>query len=440
MPSNIADRFSKIPKLTTDLTGEELLIVSKQTVPKKTHNAKTETLREFHTARARADNVDSIVSFGGGIKGTGKPANPLQLDADWLSGLYLRVPSNLAITSVGDRVTRYLPISRKTLFTHNYIDTTFKSNQPPSVTLEPTGELRVTAPGRSSTLHVSYGRWSVDKDLKSEQIIERDIRPSEGLPIGDGNNNLYDYEILEVFGSSASAALVLGQTISTGEKNLYYYTITDGSLAERSFTNGYLIGTATSAIGQKILKGSCVVFSNSAGAFLMVLSNSGDANAPLDVEVFTLTLNDTIDVVTMTKRSGWTINSYVGLSSGQTDLRIFDSFLGASTAKVALSNDGTHTASLTAPIGNKSQFIQIQQDPNNFDDITLYFRGYALITKGSNKFKYNYDIAYKLTLTRTAASAVALPSYLGNKPTLTAASTINNLRNTIVNHPDNLNP
>ena len=440
MPSNIADRFSKIPKLTTDLTGEELLIVSKQTVPKKTHNAKTETLREFHTARARADNVDSIVSFGGGIKGTGKPANPLQLDADWLSGLYLRVPSNLAITSVGDRVTRYLPISRKTLFTHNYIDTTFKSNQPPSVTLEPTGELRVTAPGRSSTLHVSYGRWSVDKDLKSEQIIERGIRPSEGLPIGDGNNNLYDYEILEVFGSSASAALVLGQTISTGEKNLYYYTITDGSLAERSFTNGYLIGTATSAIGQKILKGSCVVFSNSAGAFLMVLSNSGNASAPLDVEVFTLTLNDTIDVVTMTKRSGWTINSYVGLSSGQTDLRLFDAFLGASTAKVALVNDGTHTASLTAPVGNKSQFIQIQQDPNNYDDITLYFRGYALISKGSNKFKYNYDIAYKLTLTRTAASAVALPSYLGNKPTLTAASTINNLRNTIVNHPDNLNP
>lgn len=440
MPSNIAERFSKIPKLTTDLTGEELMIVSKQTVPKKTHNAKTETFRQFHTVRVRDDNVSDIVSFGGGVKGTGKPANPLQLDAEWLSGLYLRIPSNLAITAVGDRVTRYLPISRKSHFTHNHIDVNTQSKQPPAITLEPTGELRIIAPGRLSTIQSSYGRWSVDKDLKSEQIIERGIRPTTGLPNGDGYSNLYDYDIHEVFGSSASATLALAQINSTGVKNIYYFPIADGSLAERSFGEGYLIGGATSAIGQKILNGSCVTFTNSAGAFLMILTNSGNANAPLDVEVFTLSLNDTTNTITMTKRSGWTINSYTGLSTGQPDLRLFDAFIGAASAKVALVNDGTHTATLNAPMGSKSQYITIQQDPFNLDDITLYFRGYALISKGGNQFKYVYDIAYKLTLTRTAASAVGLSSYLGNKPTLTAASTINNARNTIVNHPNNLNP
>lgn len=440
MPTNKAERFSQIPKQTTDLTGEELMIVSKQTIPKKTHNVKTETFRQFHTTRVQADNVSDIVSFGGGIKGTGKPANPLQLDAEWLSSLYLRIPSNLAVSSVGDRVTRYLPISRKSHFTHNHIDLNTRSKQPPAITLEPTGELRITAPGRQSTIQVSYGRWSVDKDLKSEQIIERGIKPTEGIPKGDGYSNLYDYDIHEVFGSSASATLALAQINSTGAKNIYYFPLVDGSLSERSFGEGYLLSPATDTLGQKILNSSCVTFTNSAGSFLMLLNNHGNANAPLDVEVFTLTLNDTTNTATLVKRSGWTINSYVGLSTGQPDLRLFDAFLGASTSKVALVNDGTHTASLTSPTGLKSQFITLQQDPTNLDDITLYFRGYALLEKAGNRFKYNYDIAYKLTLTRTSASAVGLSSYLGNKPTLTAASTINNLRNTIINHPTDLNP
>lgn len=440
MPTDKAERFSQIPLHDADLTGEELLIVTKQTVPKKTHNAKTSTLQKYHTDKVRADNTSDIVSFGGGIKGTGKPANPLQLDGEWLGALFLKVPTNLTISSIGNRVTRYLPISRKSLYSHNHLDLANLSKQPPAVTIEATGELRIVAPGKQSTITVSYGRWGEDRDLKSEQIIERAIKPTTGLPLGNGINNLYQYQIYEVFGTTSTGTLALVRNITNGQMVICYYPLVEGSLAERAFGEGFVLTDATSTLGQNLLAGSSAIFRNSFGTYLMTLNNHGNASIPLDVEVFAVTLNDVTMTASLTKRNGWTINSYAGLSIGQPDLRLFDGFLGAGSSKVALVNDGSHTASLASPLGNKSQFITVLQDPNNIDDTTFYFRGYALLNRSGYQFKYNYDIGYKLTLTNTSAAAVALASYMGSKPTLNANSTINNQRRTIINHPDSLYP
>ena len=85
MPTDKTERFSQMPEHTAELTGAELMVVSKQTVPNKTHNATTATFNQFITTKVLADNVTNIVSFNPSIKGTGKPANPLQLDGEWLS-------------------------------------------------------------------------------------------------------------------------------------------------------------------------------------------------------------------------------------------------------------------------------------------------------------------------------------------------------------------
>lgn len=440
MPTDKAERFSQIPLHNAELTGEELLIVTKQTVPKKTHNAKTSTLQKYHSEKARADNTSEIVSFGGGIIGTGKPEKPLQLDGDWLGSIFLKAPTNLTISSIGNRVTRYLPISRKSLYSHNHLDLSTLSKQPPAITVEATGELRVIAPGKQSTITVSYGRWSEDRNLQSEQLIERSIKPTTGLPLGNGINNLHLYQIHEIFGTTSTGTLALVKNISNGQMVICYYPLVDGSLAERAFGEGFLLTEATSTLGQSLLDGSSAIFRNSFGTYLMTLNNHGNASNPLDVEVFAVTLNDIDMTASLTKRNGWTISSYVGLSIGQPDLRLFDGFLGPSSSKVALVTDGLHTASLASPLGNKSQFITVLQDPNNIDDTTFYFRGYALLNRSGYQFKYNYDIGYKLTLTNTTASAVALASYMGSKPVLTVNSTINNQRRTVVNHPDSLYP
>lgn len=441
MPTDKTERFSQMPEHTAELTGAELMVVSKQTVPKKTHNATTATFNQFITTKVLADNVTDIVSFNPSIKGTGKPANPLQLDGEWLSGAFFKVPTNLSITSVGDRNTRYLPISRKSLFSHNYIELTTKAKQPPVINLEPTGELRIVTPGKQSTINVSYGRWSVDKNLKSEQIIERGIRPTTGLPAGSSTPIRTDYELTEIFGTTATGTLAIGLNKETNNSSIYYYPLKDASLAERGFGSGYLLADSDSELGLKLLSSSCAIFTNSSGTYLMVLPQPVSNTGALEVEVYSIMLNTVVNSAMLLPVGGWAINSYVGLSTNQPKLRLFDTFLGASSAKVALVNDGTHSAELMVGGVGQSQFINIQQDPRNIDDITMYYHGYARVTKnGGAQFKYCFDIIYKLNLTATAASAVALPSYLGAKPTLTATSTITNRRNTITVNSTNLNP
>ena len=441
MPTDKTERFSQMPEHTAELTGAELMVVSKQTVPKKTHNATTATFNQFITTKVLADNVTNIVSFNPSIKGTGKPANPLQLDGEWLSGSFFKVPTNLSITSVGDRNTRYLPISRKSLFSHNYIELTTKAKQPPVINLEPTGELRIVAPGKQSTINVSYGRWSVDKDLKSEQIIERGIRPTTGLPNGSATPIRTNYDITEIFGTTATGTLAIGLNKETNNSSIYYYPLKDASLAERGFGSGYLVADGDSELGLKLLSSSCAIFTNSSGTYLMVLPQPTSNTAALEVEVYTVMLNATVQSALLVPRGGWATNSYVGLFTNQSKLRLFDTFMGASTAKVALVNDGTHSAELMIGGIGQSQFINVQQDPSNIDDITFYYHGYARVSKnGGAQFKYCFDIIYKLNLTATAASVTAIPSYLGAKPTLTSASVVNNRRNTITANSTNLNP
>lgn len=448
MPTNKSERFSEIPVHNSELTGDELMVVSKQTIPKKTHNVKTSVFREYHTGKARAENVTNIVSFGASIKGVGKPANPLSLDGDWLGGMFLKAPTNLAVTSVGDRLTRHLPISRKSLYTHNHLKLITNvtlgkvPNHPPAINIEPTGEFRIVAQGLNSTLTASYGRYSADKDLKSEQLIERGIKPTDGLPIVGGEFNLHDYEILEIFGTTATGTLALCRNVLTDASAIYYFPLLEGSISERAFSRGYYFLDSEHSFAKKIMSSSCVVFRNSADTYLMVLPNPSDATQPLDVETYTLILYPETNSITYSARNTWTVNSYVGLFINQPNLRIFDQFVGASGDKVALVNDGNHAVNLNSPTGNKTHFISVLQNPNSIDDITLYFRGYGLINptaNPANKYKYQFDIGYRIALTKSIATATALSSYLGNKPTLSGTNTVLNKRNTIVNHPTNLN-
>lgn len=441
MPTNKTDRYSMMPPLVDELKGDELMVVSRQGSPKTTNNAETNTVRDFITGELAKVPVTSVVSFGGGIAGTGNPNDPLKLDPAWLDTQLLKNNSNVYITSVGDHNVRALPISQKHLFKTNVLDcglNTSQVRQFPACGVDPTGELRILMPGINSTVTAAYGRWSVDRDLKSEQLIQRSIRPTPPMSV-DGILVGRRYNILEVFANTHTAALGLVYFEDTNEQHIYYFPLKDGSLRRESFGYGYSIAKVNSVMGRKILNGSAAIANTTAGTHLFVLPNPTASNVAVDIEVYSVAIMS--DTVSLTQRTGWTTNSYVGLLTAQPHFRVFDRFAGVATDKCALVIGAEHTAKLTVDSGHRTHGLSVIQDPQNRDLLYLYFRGYALITNtaSGNTAKYNYDIGYRVNITKTTVSATALPSYLGAKPVVSGDRQFQNIRHTIINHPNNPN-
>lgn len=435
MPTNKTDRFSMIPAYNSALTGEELLIVSKQTVPKKTHNVRTDVLMRHYVNRLRTDGVASVVHFGGGILGTGLANNPLRLDKEWLSQVFLSSPSNLAYAMVGDRVTRHLPISRKSWFTNNYINLQTEQYHPPCINIEPTGELRLYKRGNGSGIIISYPRFSSSRTIEYEQIIERGIRPVDGVQDGTIRNK-YDFNILELFGRTSTGTFAHVHNPKTNNYDVHYFPLTDGSINELAFGAGYHVASQGTAFYDNLMNNSVAVFKNNTNIFCLILRRPTDSAGAIQIEVYTLNLNQSNMTGYFLAHGNCTTNSYAGFFSGTSTLRICDSVVSSNTSdRAALHNPSGFTVTLNgeheAP--GKTMFINVLQDPNNVDNLTLFFRGHArLISPGGGVFKYQYDLVFKLSISSVATSAIALSSYQGTRPAIQADGSVTNARNTIV--------
>lgn len=431
MTTKITQRFSKVQRLKDPLLATDKIVVAQKN---GTTMKTVDTTVAEHTAvlktEALADGVGSVVNVGFGLLGKGTPADPLKLDTDWLEQTLVR-RNRLNLTTVGDRNTRYLPISRTKLYSTEFINS---STSPclPTATVETTGELKYIHPGNPGAYTASIGRWCSDQNVESLQLIERAIIPPEGLPAGK--------RIVGITGATETAAiLVLRGTNDNTADEYWIADLTDGSLNEDSFTNlGYLGRYTGDVVGDWFTGNSVAAFKVASGRYILSVVRSTNPNAPCTIICRKITGVGT--ATTGAYISTWNVNSYCGLFSAQSNLRVSDKFIGTAAEKCELVNTGDITASFLGGSNQPTQ-IQVIQNRNSLEKLYLLVRReFKLTSTGSGATtKYVSDMVFNLSISNAGVgAATAISRYLTNKPTVDSTLTFKNLRETFVNQPGSL--
>lgn len=427
MTTRLTQRFSKIPKLTTPLQSDDTIVVTQTSgSTKKTVNTTVEEQYQYLQNVVTRDGLVKYVSVGFGLAGKGTAADPLRLDTAWLDQAMVR-RDRLNITTVGERHTRYLPISRKKLFESEFIIST-ASPCLPGATVEWSGELKYIVPG-ANAFTASVGRWGADRNVNSTQLIQRKILP-EGLP--------ENKSIAGITGVTATCAmLVLRDKNNTIPDEYWIADLTDGSLNEEALTNlAYLGKYNNNPITDPFRNNSVSCFKIGNGRYVMSVVRSTDANA-----AFTIRCQKVVGTgasATLANISSWNSNSYAGIFTGQTTARISDKFLGTATEKCELVKAGTAAITAGFVVGNNiMNQIEVIQDPQNPEKLYLLARREVKLTSGTTSVKYTSDMTFTMTISAAGVgSLTAVSRYLGSKPTVEFKDgefIYTNKRNTFVN-------
>lgn len=420
MTTRITDRFSKITRLSGSLNAEDLMVVSqKEGTVQKTANVTVGEVYTYIENQIKTNGIDSIINIGNGIIGSGKPNDPVRLDPVLLDQTYAR-KDHFTITRVGNRKTRYLPISRTSLYESSKYNS-IQGKAPYCPTIETSGELRIIQPANNAYT-ISVGDWSTAGNLDSLQIIERKLIP----------NNMPDGYVVKglLSKSKNSAVLVLGLLSNPAIEEYWYASLTDGSLAEESFFDFTRITTRATALGNAIFNGNLACARTAAGGRMFFIANQPtDSNSGISIRGFTLGngINGTV-----TELSSWSVSSYCGLFTGQSHIRVSDKFLGTASEKCELvDKTGSMQVSLLNN-GKSTTRIQCLNNPDAENDLYMIIRREHNLTHNDEKVVYVADITLKITVNATTGigSAIAISKYLSNKPTVDAGWVYTNKRNT----------
>lgn len=422
MTTRITHRFSKITRVSGALLPEDRIVVSQQEGSvKKTANGTVDELYKFVESQIITEGIGSIVNIGNGIIGKGTTQDPVRLDPLWLDQTLAR-KDHFTITRVGNRKTRYLPISRFSMFE----SATFNSaltRAPYTGTIEASGELRIIQPA-SQAYTLSIGDWGTAGTVDSLQIIERKIQPNN-LPEG--------YTVKGLLSKTKNAAvLVLGRLENPLIEEFWYASLIDGSLAEESYYNFTKIADRSSTLGAVIGNNPVTcAHTPSGGRMFFVAVSAANPNSGIAIRAYTLGGSSTTNAIS--ELVNWNVSSYAGLFTGQNRIHLSDKFLGTGVEKCELvdkTNGATTVEFLNA--GPSTTRIQCIHNPDNDNDLYMIIHREHILVQNGEKQSYVHDISIKLTANYNTGigSAIAIGNYLNNKPTVDVGWVYTNKRAT----------
>lgn len=408
----VAKRFSENEKLTGDLQGTDRVTLTQQSgAVKETINVNINELSGYIADKALESGIGSLVEIGQGLKGSGTVADPLRLDTDYLNSTLI-VKDRLRVTVVGNRRTRYLPISRSKLAGSRYYDST-STIALAATSVEKTGELKMIRPGTTLAHSLSVGDWDLEGTLDSLQVIERRIDIKE-LPSS--------HSVIAVTGNSANAAIVI--TKDGNNNNWFWYaTLKDGSLHEDSFTGlSRLWMSSGNVANDDLFRNACAAFQTNVGRFIVyAVRNTVDPNAPCVLKVIQVVgMGAATSIVDITN---WTVSSYGGSytgSSGVAEFKLSDKFIGTAGENCELVANNGIVAEFVNSANKPTSNLQIIQNPKNLNEVYLVVqRDHVLRATDNTKIHYTADFTLRLTITSGGTgSAVAISRYLSGRPTV----------------------
>lgn len=420
MTTRITHRFSKITRLSGALLPEDRMVLSqKEGTVQKTVNVTADEASKYIQNQIKIDGIESIINIGNGIIGKGSTDDPARLDISWLDQTLAR-KDHFTITRVGNRKTRYLPISRTKLYESSVYNSAL-NKAPYTGTIETSGELRIIQPA-TNAYTLSVGDFSTDGTLDSLQIIERKLVPNN-LPEG--------YVVKGILSKSKnSAILILGRLANPTIEEFWYTSLVDGSLAEESFFDFIKIADRTSSVGAMFGNNSVACARTAAGGRMFFIAQPVDtANDGIVIRAFTLGEGGSN---TVTELSSWNTSSYAGLFTGQNRIRLSDKFMGTASEKCELVDKTGIAVVNTMNNGASTTRIQCINNPTAENDLYMIVRREHVIQLNGESQAYVADIVVKITANyRTGiGSAIAVSKYLSNKPTLDTDWVYTNKRNT----------
>lgn len=431
----VPKRFSENEKLVGDLLpNDRIAITQTNGGGNKTVNANIAELGSYVTDKALQGGLDDLIVFGQGLLGDGTQANPLRIDDNLLKGTLIE-KDRLYTTVVGNRRTRYLPISRSSLFGTKYYSS-FGSIAPPATSVEKTGELKMIRPGDTYAHSLSIGDWDIDNTVDSLQVIERRIDIAE-LPA--------NYRVVGIQGNSQNAAIVVTVDVNDGQTWFWYATLKNGSLHEDSFTGLSRIAVDNGSIGNYFSRNATVAFQTSVGRFIITAErNNTDPNAGCTLRG--LQVIGTGLSAYMVGVTNWTVSSYCGTYSGSAGVETFslsDKFLGAVGEKCELVNNSGLAAQFVNVTAKPTSNLQVIQNPNNLNEVYLVIQRDHILDPGNGDLRhYTTDFVGRITITaQGTGSFVAVSRYLSGRPTVSYGGngyTFVNYKNTY--RSDNLDP
>lgn len=418
MTTNKTDRISKIEKLQGDLKQTDSLVISQNISGSTYKTASIPSSTHYGSTRDRLQNqgLRSLVYIDQGLVGDGSSSNPLILDKAWVDGLLVR-RDNIQFTRVGNRKTRYLPISRTSLFQSSvYMSWVAKAAYVANV--EDTGELLVIQPAQFAH-SVSIGDWSTQRNLDSLQLIERKIEPAE-LPPTLAFSGFH--------GTSYTAGVVSLTPLNTTTPQYWYVDLENGSLKEDAIS-----GLSKIKNGGPIFsvddhaQNSLTAFRTNTGRYYLVVARDTNWNTDpnLGINIRCFKMNGTGDSATTTEITNWNVSSYAGVFTNQSTLRVSDKFIGTMSDRCELNTSDGAIPAFMATFQQTTR-LQVIQNPDNINDVYLVIRREHQVGYGNAvRNAYPRDIVLKLAITAEGVgTAFAIDRYLSNRPSV---SLVNNV-------------
>lgn len=427
MSGTTITRMHQIPKISNPLSESDKITLSQFTVQNVYQTASVEIKSIIGYLDQALIKVGgwAVFQISQGIKGDGSQSNPLRVDTDWVSLNY--VPTNsLPVSQVGNLKTRYLPL---TLNRYNQFSSYNSADQrcPICPILTTEGELAIWLQGVQAH-KLSIGNWVNDGNTQSAQLIERpfSVTSIPGTIIG-------------VVSITTTAAIL--KVLNNGSYENWMVSIKDGNLTA-SNPNLKPVRLGGESDGSGYFKGrsmSALVVSNL--RYLFICNDGVGANGAGQTMVFQVSGDGTGG--TLTQLSGWTISSYGGLFTNQTQIRYSDQFLGTSSTNCELIDAIGNTQVTFVNDRQVSSTLSLYQNPLNLTDIYLIIRRERIVTNGQS-LRYSADLVFKINLLTGSGSALAVDRYSTLTPILSQSNgklSIANQRNTFkgANRSDNEN-
>lgn len=422
----VTKRFSQQDKLTGNLQPTDRVTLTQTNQDgKKTVNANIAEVGSYITNKALQVGLDELIVLGLGVAGDGTASDPLRIDDNFLKNTLIE-KDRIQYTIVGNRRTRYLPISRRTNPWHvpmYYGDTGDGSTSLgilPVGTVERTGELKVIYPGMleesvvsgrgSHAYQVSIGDWDIDGNLDSLQVIEREPIAST-MPI--------PYITYGVMGNSLTSLLIVTKPLDgqgddgVGSPRYYFANTKEGSLNEAAWTDLSPIPDWQTLTDNR----HYATLRTSTGRYIFYTANGNDTGVIVNQVIGTGSSTSTVRI------NDWT-TSYYGGTSSDNGISLAPVILGPSGGNYDLTDlSGGNIVvepTLTKKPGSIKN-IQIIQNPKSTNEAYLVIqRECVLRAQTTNqRINYSYDLVFRVTITANGVgSAVAISRYLSSRPTV----------------------
>ncbi len=410
----VTKRFSNIDKLTGALQETDRVTLTQTNgTDTKTVNATVAELSDYTVAKALENGIDSLINIGPGLIGEGTVNDPLRLDDNLLKTSLIE-KDRINVTVVGNRRTRYLPISRSALFDTKYYNSS-ATITPPAASVEKTGELKLIRPSVNSVHSVSVGDWDMDGNIDSLQVIERKIVIKE-LPA--------NYQVIGVQGKSQTGAIIVTKNTDNDTIWFWYATLKNGSLHEDAYINLSQIGMYNdNPVDNYFYRNANIAFETTVGRFICVAKRDAtDPNGPCRIRA--LQVIGTGTDAYLVGVTNWTVSSYCGTYTGSAGSEIFnisDKFIGSASEKCELvDTNGNLTASFVNATSKSTVNLQVIENPANLNEVYLVVqRDHIIQTATNEKVHYTADFVGRITITaQGTGSFVAINRYLTNRPSV----------------------